>query len=351
VIPRTSLLWCFLESVEKFKALCLRPYGPAGFRVPVSSFHRHFVGVGAAHRGEPCKMQGQSGSYDAGTVLRQSDRPFLRRLYGWIGSIYPEGRVMNQLITGVHHLLQGGKYGRTRIPFGNIALMNRCWWGMHRPIPFIFILYLGASICQALVYIWDSFGSGPNCVGVLIAPFIFQLIAYEYIYIYQSSGPFMPASVVVCDNSTLHVRIECRCTLFYVYIYIHRYGAPLIEYVLLNMLLELQSCRILSWNVGWVCHCCKRPRRSNGPWQRHFYGSSNCKLRVIVSSVSHQFLLVSGLLQLIVNDSHKEGTLVMLPYFYPIYPSCSWRVGVPVAWCFMTPWYHSARFNGPSPFF
>jgi hypothetical protein len=117
------------------------------------------------------------------------------------------------------------------------------------------------------------------------------------------------------------------------------------------LLLELQSCRILSWNVGWVCHCCKRPRRSIGPWQRHFYGSSNCKLRVIVSSVSHQFLLVSGLLQLIVNDSHKEGKLVMLPYFYPIYPSCSWRVGVPVAWCFMTPWYHSARFNGPSPCF
>lgn len=63
-------------------------------------------------------MQGQSGSYDAGTVLRQSDCPFLRRLYGRIGSIYPEGRVMNQLIAGVLHLLQGGKYGRTRIPFG-----------------------------------------------------------------------------------------------------------------------------------------------------------------------------------------------------------------------------------------
>ena len=58
----------------------------------------------------------------------------------------------------------------------------------------------------------------------------------------------MPASVVVCDNSTLHVRIECRCTLFYVYIYIyvHRYGAPLIEYVLLSYLHVAVGVAILS---------------------------------------------------------------------------------------------------------
>ena len=114
-----------MGSVEKFKALRLREYG-------------------AAPRGEPCEMQGQSGSYDAGTVLRQRDAYNVVGPFRWLS--WFRTNVASCRRTG-HQLVVGGKDGLafelgmhplsllpvntsvatsvTCIPFGNVLVFGK----------------------------------------------------------------------------------------------------------------------------------------------------------------------------------------------------------------------------------